>query len=316
MIELLSEEKIKSYDYLRIRCEFYDIWNKLFLNKNQIDNILFRKFIGFWFVGKLMSLLRKSGGAWFFWKLTPQFQQKNLRFIPKFEGFPLTSEPTSELFLRSNQLWMTRAWEYPWALLNSHISSDTKILDVGSGLSLFPLYLAQKSRNVDSVDTDERKMKILSPALADILKLKVNYFVDDALNLSAKDDTYDYVFCISVLEHLEEEVENGVPINRHTNKLDRIAIREFLRVIKPGGRVILTLDYASKDISLRSFDFDYVKDLIDEFSADLLKPLGKFDEIQFTKEKENEMRRLWTEFFPYDPAYPPGGALGIILTKR
>ncbi|GAG13660.1 unnamed protein product, partial [marine sediment metagenome] len=66
----------------------------------------------------------------------------------------------------------------------------------------------------------------------------------------------------------------------------------------------------------RSFDFDYVKDLVDEFSANLLKPLGKLDEIQFTKEKENEMRRLWTEFFPYEPENPPGGSLGIILTKR
>ena len=297
MIELLSEEKIKSDDYSRIRWEFYDIWNKLFANKIQIDKVVFRKFGKFWFLGDFIS------------KLPPL---NNLWFIPKFNGIVLNSD----VILRSNQLWMARAWEYPWALLNSHISPNTRILDVGSGHSLFPLYLAQKSSNVDSVDTDERQMKILCPALADILKLKVNYFVDDAVNLSAKDNTYDYVFCISVIEHLEEEMENGIPINRHTNKLDRRAIREFIRVIKPGGRVILTLDYASKDISLRSFDFDYAKDLIEEFSANLLKPLDNLDEIQFTTETENEMRKLWSEFFPYDPAYPPGAALGIILTKR
>lgn len=293
MIELLTEEKIKSDDYLRIRWEFHDIWNKLFANKYQIDKVVFSNFGKFWLLGKFMSLTRL----------------RYLWFIPKFAGKVLSSE----LILRSNQLWMVRAWEYPWAVLNSDISTNTMILDVGSGWSLFPLYLAQRSNHVDSVDMDEKQVKILCPALAAILKLKVNYFIDDATNLSAKDNTYDYVFCISVLEHLEEEVENGIPINRHTNKLDRKAIREFLRVIKPGGRVILTLDYASKAISLRSFDFDYVKDLIDEFSANLLKPLGKLDEIQFTKEKENEMRRLWTEFFPYE--YPPCAALGIILTK-
>jgi SAM-dependent methyltransferase len=233
-----------------------------------------------------------------------------LWFIPKFYGIFLNSD----IILRSNQLWMTRAWEYPWALLNSHISPITKMLDVGSGHSLFPLYLAQKSRNVDSMDTDERQIKILCPVLADILKVKVNYFVGDAVNLSAKDDTYDYVFCISVIEHLEEEVENGIPINRHTNKLDRKAIKEFIRVIKPGGKVILTLDYASPHISRRSFDFDYVKDLIDEFSANLLSPVVNFDAIRFTAETENEMRRLWSEFFPYE--YPPCAALGIVLTKR
>jgi SAM-dependent methyltransferase len=211
---------------------------------------------------------------------------------------------------------MTRAWEYPWAILNSDISPETKILDVGSGWSLFPLYLAQKSKYVDSIDTDEKQMKILSPALANILKLKVNYFVDDALNLSAMDNTYDYVFCISVLEHLEEEVENGEHVNKHIKKLDRIAIKEFIRVAKPGGRIVLTLDYANENISMSSFHFDYVKDLIEQFRANLLEPFDRFDNIRFTKEKEMEMRKLWDEFFPYEPTYPPGGSLGIMLTKR
>lgn len=315
MIELLTEEKIKSCDYLRIRCEFYDLWNKLFLSKDQIDKILITKFGRSWFVGRLASLSRKFGGSRFFRKLTPRFRQKISESVLRSDGMSLTSDMTFEL-LRHSQLWMSRAWEYPWALLNSQILSDTRILDVGSGYSLFPLYLAQRSNRVDSVDTAEKQMRILCPALAAILKLKVNYFVDDAASISAKDNTYDYVFCISVLEHLEEEIQNGVPVNRHADKLERKAIREFLRVVKPGGRVILTLDYASEDVSQRSFHFDYVKDLIEEFRANLLEPFDKFDEIRFTKEKESEMKRLWPEFFPYDPAYPPGGALGIILTKR
>ena len=315
MIELLTEEKIKSCDYLRIRCEFYDLWNRLFLNKDQIDKVLITKFGRSWFVGKLASLLRKSGGARLFRRLRPRLRQRISQSVFRCEGLSLTSEMTFEL-LRHNQLWMGRAWEYPWAILNSDVSSNTRILDVGSGYSLFPLYLAQRSNHVDSIDTAEKQMRVLCPALADILKVKVNYFVDDATNLSAKDSTYDYVFCISVLEHLEEEVENGMPINRHTDKLDRKAIREFLRVIKPGGRVILTLDYASEDVSQRSFHFDYVKDLVEEFRANLLEPFDKFDDIRFTKDKEDEMKRLWPEFFPYDPAYPPGAALGIILTKR
>jgi SAM-dependent methyltransferase len=296
LVELITEGKIRSYECLKIRCEFYDLWNKLFLNKNLIDRVVFKNYGELWPLGKLISLARF----------------KYLWFIPRLRGVILNSE----IILRSNQLWMTRAWEYPWAILNSEISSNTRVLDVGSGWSLFPPYLAQKSKYVDSIDADERQMKILSPALANILKLRVNYFVDNALDLSAKDDTYDYVFCISVLEHLEEEVERGKPVNKHTNKLDKTAIREFLRVIKPGGRVILTLDYASEDVSERSFHFDYVKDLIEEFRANLLKPFDDFDSIRFTKEKENEMRKLWVEFFPYEPENPPGGAIGIILTKR
>ena len=296
MIELISEEKIRSFDYLRIRCEFYDIWNKLFLNKNQIDKVVFRQFGRFWPLAKAVSL----------------FQLRSYWFLPKFAGSLLSSE----LILRSNQLWMPRCWEYPWAILNSHLEPDTKILDIGSGWSIFPLYLAQKSGCVDSIDNDEMQMNVLSPVLADILEVKVNYSVGDTLNLSAENNTYDCVFCISVLEHLEEEIENGKYINKHARKLDKAAINECIRVVKPGGRVILTLDYANRDVSARSYDFDYLKDLIEEFKANLLKPVDRLEELRFTKEKVDEMRRLWIDFFPYDSATPPGGSVGVILTKQ
>ncbi len=89
MIELISEGKIRSYDYLRIRCEFYDLWNKLFLNKNRIDEVAFKNFGRLWPLGKLMSLARL----------------RYLRFIPKLAGSVLSSE----LILRNNQLWMPRS---------------------------------------------------------------------------------------------------------------------------------------------------------------------------------------------------------------
>ena len=296
MIELISEVKIRSYDYLRIRCEFYDIWNKLFLNKGQIDRVIFRQFGGFWPLAKAVS------PSWL----------RHFRFIPKTYGSLLNSE----LILRSNQLWMPRCWEYPWAILNSHLEPDSRILDIGSGWSLFPLYLAQKSDHVDSIDSDEWQMKVMAPVLADILKVKVHYSVGDVLNLLAGSNTYDYVFCISVLEHLEEETENGAYVNRHARKLDRAAIRECLRVVKPGGRVILTLDYATSDVSPRSFDFDYLRDLVEEFRGNLVEQPGNLDALRFTGEKVDEMRGLWAKFFPYDPATAPGGAVGVILTKK
>lgn len=295
MIELMTEQKLRSYEYLRIRYEFYDLWLRLFVQQNQMSRAIFRRFGKLWPIAELISLTTL----------------RRLWFIPKkSDGTALASQH----MLRSAQVPSARNWEYPWAILNSDISADSRILDVGSGCSLFPLYLAQKSKNVDSIDTDEQVMKIASPILADILKLKINYFVDDALNLSAKDNTYDYVFCISVLEHLEQELENGIWVNKHVKKLDRMAIREFLRVVKPGGRVILTLDYGSKRITPVSFEFEYVKDLIEEFGDNLVKPLDNLEDLRFTEEKEKEVTSLWSEFYPYRTE-PSGTALGIILTK-
>jgi SAM-dependent methyltransferase len=308
MIELLSEEKIRSYDYLRIQCEFNDIWNRLFMEKYLIDRVLLGKWSKY---QVLLNLISRS-------RLTKLFFIRSIVF--KYTEY-MNTHMNSDRILHSNKLGMTRSWEYPWAILNSDITQDTKILDVGSGASLLPLYLAQKSNHVDSLDSDEYQMRVLSPTLADILKFKVNYLVDDATHLPAEDDTYDYVFCISVLEHLEETKERGVLVNRHPKKLDRLAIREFLRVIKPGGRVILTLDYANKGFCTGwfqvSFEFDYVKELAEEFSTNLLEPLPNFDSIRLTPEREREIRRLWSEFYDYRPLEDPlGTALGIILTKQ
>ena len=306
MIELLSEKRLRSYDYLRIQNEFRELWDRLFLNKDYIDSILFHKLGRFWVLGKPLSQSRLRN-VWFFGRLLPKMGEGYL---------------SSDVILAGCQLALGRMWEYPWAILNSDIAQDTKILDVGSGASLFPLYLAKRSNYVDSVDTNEYQMKVISPTLAETLKVKVNYYVDDAVKLSAKDNTYDYVFCLSVLEHLEQKMENGMLINEHLNKLDRLAIKEFLRVVKPGGRVILTLDYGNealcKDWIQCFFEFDYVKEMIEEFSANLVKPLENFDEIKLTLEREREVIELWSEFHPYTPQEKPrfGTALGIMLTKH
>jgi ubiquinone/menaquinone biosynthesis C-methylase UbiE len=46
---------------------------------------------------------------------------------------------------------------------------------------------------------------------------------------------FDIVYCISVLEHL-----------RHVDQ--DLSLKEFARVIKPGGRVALTFDYPTVDL--------------------------------------------------------------------
>lgn len=293
MIELMAAERMNSSPYLQIRCEFYDIWNRLFLHKNEIDREIFKSFR-------------------FFWPIVKGISQRFPKLSPKYADSPLTSE----LILRSNQLWMPRCWEYPWAILNSHLEPDTKILDIGSGWSLFPLYLAQKGWDVDCMDTDKRIVDIFAPLLSRILQVKVNYSVGDVLQIPSNDNSYDCVFCISVLEHLEEEVENNIIINKHRNSLDRVAIKELIRVIKPQGRVIITLDYGNKETNPRGFYYDYAVDLINEFREYLLVQPATLDMIKFTREMEKESSLLWEKYFPYDKGNPPGSVLGIILTKR
>lgn len=284
MIELLSEDKINSVEYLRIQREFQHLWNRLFLKKDAVNRLLY---------GKL----------WPFNKLLPKIFSRMFKL-------------NSDMILISNQLWMIRDWEYPWAILNSELSKETKVLDVGSGWSLFPLYLSSISDHVTSIDINEKQMEKYLPFLANLLGKTVQYEVGNACNLRYSDNSFDYVYCISMLEHLEEEKnKNGERVNYHRKKLDRIAVKEFLRVIKPGGRVILTFDYGNKNTDKRSFKFDYLVELLKEFNNNLLVPITDYKEIEFTKDKENLMGKLWQTHFPYSETRPSYGSVGVVLSK-
>ncbi len=284
MIELLSIDKIDSNEYIRMQKEFQHLWNRLYLKRDEIDKLLY---------GKL----------WRFNKLMPKLLSRI------FESCKLDSG----LILRSNMAGAIREWEYPWAILNSEISKETKILDIGSGWSLFPLYLSMFSDYVTSVDLSEKQMKVYSPFLAKLLNKTVRYETGDALNLKYDNNSFDYLYCISVIEHFEEEInEHGERVNYCREKLDRIAIKEFLRVIKPGGKIILTIDYGTDK---RSFQFDYLVDLLKEFDANLLVPITDYNGLKITKEREESLKKLWATHFPYKELYLPIGSVGIVLTK-
>jgi SAM-dependent methyltransferase len=309
MIELLSEEKLRCPEYIRIQNSFREIWDWLFWNRYCLDPFLLRRFGKVRIFGMPLSRIRTRNIwilSWIMSKLHPKMGKVYL---------------DSDDILAGSQLAMGRLWEYPWAILNSDISTETKILDIGSGVSLFPFYLARYSNHVDSMDANAYHMKVIAPLLASMLQVKVNYFVGDATHLSAEDNTYDYVFCISVLEHLEQTMENGILVNKHPAKLDRAAIREFLRVIKPGGKVILTLDYGNDNLCrdwIRCFfNFDYIRDLIEDFRDNLMQPFSDYDEIKLTADRESQLIELWSEYYPYlsKDQRRFGTALGIILTK-
>jgi hypothetical protein len=43
------------------------------------------------------------------------------------------------------------------------------------------------------------------------------------------------------------------------------------------------------------WDENCVKGMAEQFRANLLKPVDKFDDVRFTKGKENQMKKLWAE---------------------
>ena len=140
-------------------------------------------------------------------------------------GFFITSDPQVDEIANFSLHpdWWSRGYEYPWVL--DFAEADQVVADMGCGWMYRPFKdaLAENCLFVYAVDADERlhkqkRAENMAFVTADITK---EIFIIDAEEL-------DRVFCISVLEDLNEMI---VPV-----------LKEFARVIKDDGLIVLTFD--------------------------------------------------------------------------
>jgi broad specificity phosphatase PhoE/ubiquinone/menaquinone biosynthesis C-methylase UbiE len=115
-------------------------------------------------------------------------------------------------------------------------TKDVKILDIGSP-KMFGLYLASTTRaqvhltDISEVNLDEyRSMwRSLQPkALGEAL-----FSLQDARQLQFPSETFDIVYSMSVVEHVEAA------------KDDSATIHELIRVLKPGGLLVLSVPFGT-----------------------------------------------------------------------
>jgi len=157
------------------------------------------------------------------------YQQRFLDNEDKFRS-PSYIWPSAPL-----QKW-SRVWEYPyvayhvdrWQATNL-LTKNLSIVDLGSGVTFFPLWLASEGYQVSAVDNDPigiRDYPLACSAL-NVPQENLKFHLSDANNLPFDDNSVDCVFSISVLEHIPKP---------HS------VIDEIFRVLKPNGLFILTID--------------------------------------------------------------------------
>jgi SAM-dependent methyltransferase len=110
--------------------------------------------------------------------------------------------------------WWSRRYEYPFAL--KFAKKGLKVLDAACG-TYHPLKRALAG--------------ICETHCCDVEHVEAENFTRCSIdNTPYKDKEFDVVFCISVIEHLDEQT-----IKR--------ALAEFKRILKPKGKIVLTIDY-------------------------------------------------------------------------
>jgi len=164
--------------------------------------------------------------------------------------------------LRSN-FYYTRNIEYPLCFNKLEIEEGMRVLDVGSGNSMFPIYLAKRNILTYATDIDEYILELKKLAKKAQLEYlfdtgKLNIQVCDVRKLNFPDSFFDRIAAVSTLEHISS---NG----------DVEAIKEMGRVLKSGGKVFLTVEAHNKFMEIPvEHDFYYgypYKEILSKFSG-------------------------------------------------
>lgn len=121
----------------------------------------------------------------------------------------------------------SRYLELPWAIERLAAQPGQRVLDLASP-KLLAVQLSRRGVRVTSVDQLEREVETWQALAGDA---GVDFRVADGRALPFADATFDHAYSISVLEHIEEPG-------------DAEGLRELARVVKPGGRVLVTLPHA------------------------------------------------------------------------
>ncbi len=123
-------------------------------------------------------------------------------------------------------------------LLNNHIQSNHKIIELGAGTGVYSFYYAAKGCHVVATDISPRHIEIIKQKLNQVEdKLQLDAKVANAIDLSEfENESHDVVLCLGPMYHL-------------TEAKDRLqCIEECKRVLKKGG--LLAVAYLNKHFAI------------------------------------------------------------------
>lgn len=116
--------------------------------------------------------------------------------------------------------WKTPAGKERWArraeMLTRHLTAGMKVLEIGCGTGYFSKELVRTGADITAIDISP---DLLLVAAQKVTANNIIFQVENAYAMTLANDSFDFIVGSSVLHHLDVE----------------LALKEFRRVLKPGG---------------------------------------------------------------------------------
>jgi len=157
-----------------------------------------------------------------------------------------------------------RSVEYPW-MFTQLPQHPGKILDAGSALN--HEFLLERL----PLDKSHLTIMTLAPEKRCFWKRDISYVFGDLRNTDFAEDTFDVIASISTIEHIGLDntlLYTGDSSKKETDKLGFVpAVKEFKRIIKPGGMCLITVPFGRRGVHgwYQVFDLQAVSEVIKAF---------------------------------------------------
>jgi len=176
----------------------------------------------------------------------------------------------------------SRTRKFVWKEFGSlagYAENGDKILDLGCGNGRFVELFKNKGVKYIGIDVSEKLIEIARKKYPE-----EKFQVFDGLKIPSEDNYFDKIFCIAVLHHIPGE------------ELRRQFLEEARRVLKPGGKIILSAWYLWRHSAYWNLLLKFTwRKLIGKSQLDfldILKPWGKISERYFHNFRKGELKNL------------------------